>query len=55
VWQNEEEDERSSSKVQVVLMLRKGPGGGRLTKGIAVPAESQLGEQFLAREEREAR
>ncbi len=36
-------------------MLRKGPGGGRITKGIAVPAESQLGEQFIAREEREAR
>jgi hypothetical protein len=41
--------------VQVVVMLRKGPGGGRITKGIAVPAESQLGEQFIAREEREAR
>ena len=54
----QEEGEEDESRVQVVIMLRKGggkTGGGAVTKGISVSADSQLGEQFIAREEREAR
>ena len=39
-------------------MLRKGGASNnasKITKSISVSAESNLGEQFLAREEREAR
>ena len=38
-----------------MVMLRKGGGGGKLTKSINVSSESELGEQFIAREESEAR
>lgn len=59
-WEQlQEEGEEDESKVQVMIMLRKGGGktGGvtKITKGISVSADSQLGEQFIAREEREAR
>ena len=58
-WEQlQEEGEEDESRVQVVIMLRKGggkTGGGAVTKGISVSADSQLGEQFIAREEREAR
>ena len=38
-----------------MVMLRKGGGGGKVSKGISVSADSELGEQFIAREEQEAR
>ena len=40
-----------------MLMLRKGGGGGggKVSKGISVSADSELGEQFIAKEERETR
>lgn len=50
-----DEDENEKGKVQVMVMLRKGGGGGKLTKSINVSSESELGEQFIAREESEAR
>ena len=57
------DDKEDEGKVQVMVMLRKGGtsggqgsgGGSKITKGITVSADSQLGEQFLAREEKEAR
>jgi len=50
-----DEDEDEKGKVQVMVMLRKGAGGGKLTKSINVSSESELGEQFIAREQSEAR
>merc|ERR1740129_459068 len=44
------QEEGEGEDVQVVVMLRKGPSG-KQTKGISVPAYSQLGEQLLRREE----
>ena len=46
--------EQGAGGVQVQLMLRKG-GKGAATKCINVSSDSMLGEQFLAREEREIR
>merc|ERR1719244_79837 len=47
------ENEQNNENVQVVVMLRKG-GKATGVKGISVSADSMLGEQFLAREEKEA-
>merc|ERR1712098_844289 len=46
-------DESAREGVQVQLMLRKPGKGGTSTKSINVACDSMLGEQFLAREERE--
>eukprot|EP00092_Neocalanus_flemingeri_P034844 GFUD01037919.1.p1 GENE.GFUD01037919.1~~GFUD01037919.1.p1 ORF type:complete len:1219 (+),score=513.71 GFUD01037919.1:43-3699(+) len=54
-WEQlQEEQEDQEDNVQVVVMLRKG-GKATTAKGISVSADSMLGEQFLAREEREQR
>merc|ERR1711892_989441 len=52
-WEQlQEEQEEQEDNVQVVVMLRKG-GKATTAKGISVSADSMLGEQFLAREEKE--
>jgi len=53
----EEGSTEEESQVHVMLMLRKGGGGGggKVSKGISVSADSELGEQFIAKEERETR
>ena len=56
--QDEGKEEGSEEdKVPVMIMLRKGGGSntGKVSKEISVSANSQLGEQFLARDQREAR
>ena len=50
----DQEQGAGAGGVQVQLMLRKG-GKGAATKCINVSSDSMLGEQFLAREEREIR
>jgi len=50
----QEEQVEQEENVQVVVMLRKG-GKATTAKGISVSADSMLGEQFLAREEKEQR
>jgi len=53
-WEQlQNEDESAREGVQVQLMLRKPGKGGTSTKSINVACDSMLGEQFLAREERE--
>lgn len=56
-WEQlQDEGKEDETRVQVMIMLRKGGGGaGKIAKGISVSADSQLGEQFLLRDEREAR
>ena len=49
----DQEEAAGASGVQVVLMLRKGGQGKAGTKSICVSSDSNLGEQFLAREARE--
>ena len=51
--EDQEEAAGASGGVQVVLMLRKGGQGKAGTKSICVSSDSNLGEQFLAREARE--
>merc|ERR1719483_1124679 len=52
-WEQlQEEQDDQEENVQVVVMLRKG-GKTTTAKGISVSADSMLGEQFLAREEKE--
>ena len=54
-WEQlQEEQVEQEDNVQVVVMLRKG-GKATTAKGISVSADSMLGEQFLAREEKEQR
>merc|ERR1712013_586845 len=54
-WEQlQEEQGEQEDNVQVVVMLRKG-GKATTAKGISVSADSMLGEQFLAREEKEQR
>jgi len=54
-WEQlQEEQVEEEDNVQVVVMLRKG-GKAATAKGISVSADSMLGEQFLAREEKEQR
>ena len=53
--QEDQEEAAGASGVQVVLMLRKGGQGKAGTKSICVSSDSNLGEQFLAREAREPR
>jgi len=54
-WEQlQEEQMEQEDNVQVVVMLRKG-GKAATAKGISVSADSMLGEQFLAREEKEQR
>ena len=54
-WEQlQEEQVEQEDNVQVVVMLRKG-GKATTAKGISVSADSMLGEQFLAREEKETR
>ena len=54
-WEQlQEEQMEEEDNVQVVVMLRKG-GKAATAKGISVSADSMLGEQFLAREEKEQR
>ena len=52
--QTDQEQGAGTGGVQVQVMLRKG-GKGAATKSINVSSDSMLGEQFLAREEREIR
>jgi len=57
-WEQIQEEGGSveeEAQVHVMVMLRKGGGGGKVSKGISVSADSELGEQFIAREEQEAR
>merc|ERR1740128_881211 len=49
---DDDTDEDGAGKVEVRVMLRK--GGGKTAKGISVSANSQLGEQFTLRDQREA-
>jgi len=49
---DDDTDDDGAGKVEVRVMLRK--GGGKTAKGISVSANSQLGEQFTLRDQREA-
>ena len=51
--QEDQEEAGGDAGVQVVLMLRKGGQGKAGSKSICVSSDSNLGEQFLAREARE--
>ena len=51
--QEDPEEAGGDAGVQVVLMLRKGGQGKAGIKSICVSSESNLGEQFRAREARE--
>ena len=55
-WEQLQQETQTDQEqgVQVQVMLRKG-GKGAATKSINVSSDSMLGEQFLAREEREIR
>ena len=55
-WEQLQQETQTDQEqgVQVQVMLRKG-GKGAATRSINVSSDSMLGEQFLAREEREIR
>ena len=55
-WEQLQQETQTDQEqgVQVQVMLRKG-GKGAATRSINVSSDSMLGEQFLAREERELR
>ena len=55
-WEQLQQETQTDQEqgVQVQVMLRKG-GKGAATRSINVSSDSMLGEQFLAREEREMR